>query len=167
MTSKDILEPLKTALQLEIEGRGFFAEAAQKVTGRQARQTFEFLAAEEDKHIEHIRKFYESIKQGDVTLPVGLDDTDAERNLAAFNEKLAELKDELKPTLTDIEAYEYALKFENGAEDFYREKMNETDNPEVKKFYRWLIGEEELHSKVLESCLKFARDPAGWFKDRE
>jgi erythrin-vacuolar iron transport family protein len=167
MAKEDLLEPLKTALQLEIEGRGFFVEAAGKVTGLQARRTFEFLAAEEDKHIGHIRRFYESIEKGEISRPPGLDETDAERNLAVFNSRLAELKDELQPTATDIEAYEYALKFENGAEDFYREKMNESDNPEVKQFYRWLIGEEELHSKVLESCLKFARDPAAWFKDRE
>jgi len=167
MAREDLLEPLKTALQLEIEGRSFFVEAARKVTGQQARRTFEFLAAEEDKHIEHIRRFYESIEKGDISTPPGLDETDAERNLAAFNERLAELKDELEPTATDIEAYEYALRFENGAEDFYREKMDEAGIPEVKQFYAWLIGEEELHSKVLESCLQFARDPAAWFRDRE
>ncbi|MCP4756993.1 MAG: ferritin family protein, partial [Proteobacteria bacterium] len=161
------LEPLKTALKLEIEGRSFFVEAARKVTGQQTRRTFEFLAAEEDKHILHIRRFYESIEKGDISRPPGLDETAAERNLVVFDKMLADLKDELQPTATDIEAYEYALKFENGAEDFYREKMNESDNSEVKQFYQWLIGEEELHSKVLESCLKFARDPAAWFKDRE
>jgi len=96
-----------------------------------------------------------------------LDETEAERHLEAFDKKLAELKDELQPTVTDIEAYEYALKFENGAEEFYRQKMNESDIPEVQEFYRWLVGEEELHSRVLESCLMFARDPAAWFKDRE
>ncbi|MCP4683985.1 MAG: ferritin family protein [bacterium] len=167
MSKEALLEPLKTALNLEIEGRSFFVEAAGKVTGLQARQTFEFLAAEENRHIEHIRRFYESIEKGEISRPPGLDETEAERNLEAFNKKMAELKDELQPTATDIEAYEYALKFENGAEDFYREKMNESDVPEVKQFYQWLIGEEELHSKVLESCLKFARDPAAWFKDRE
>lgn len=167
MSKKDLLEPLKTALKLEIEGRGFFVEAARKVTGQQARKTFEFLAAEEDKHIEHIRRFYESIEKGEVSFPGGLDETDAERNMAEFNKRLAELKEELEPTATDIEAYEYALRFENGAEDFYREKMEESEIPEVRQFYRWLVGEEELHSRVLQSCLQFARDPAAWFKERE
>ena len=167
MSKTELLEPLKTALQLETEGRSFFVEAARKVTGRQARRTFEFLAAEEDKHIEHIRRFYESIEKGEISQPPGLDEGEAERNREDVNRKLAELRDELQPTASDIEAYEYALKFENGAEDFYREKMNEAEIPEVKRFYRWLIGEEELHSRVLESCLKFARDPAAWFKDRE
>lgn len=160
-----ILEPLRIAIQLETEGKRLFAEAARKVTGRHAQQTFEFLISEEDKHIARIQQFYDSIESSGGKDAPHLDEGEAQRNLDAFNTRMRQLKEDLRPTASDIEAYKFALKFENGAEEFYAAKMNETDNPHVKRFYRWLIGEEEMHAKLLESCLKFAEDPTGWFRE--
>ncbi|MBD3258587.1 hypothetical protein GF377_09160 [candidate division GN15 bacterium] len=160
------LEPLRIAIQLEKEGKKLFSEAAGRVTGRHARQTFEFLMAEEDKHIKRIQEFYESIERSGGEDAKPMDEKEAQRNLDAFNARMAQLSEELEPSSSDIEAYNFALKFENGAEEFYSEKMQETDNPHVKQFYRWLIAEEEMHAKLLESCLRFAEDPAGWFKDQ-
>jgi rubrerythrin len=165
--SEHILEPLRIALEMERRGKQLFAEAAAKVSGRHARQTFEFLMAEEDKHVERIVAFYESVERtGGSEAPV-VDESEAARNLRAFNDRLARLKDELPASASDIEAYRFALAFETGAEDFYAQKMSETENPHVRRFYGWLIGEEEMHARLLESCLRFAEDPAGWFKDRE
>ncbi len=164
--NRELLEPLNTAIRLEVEGKHLFSEALGKVTGRHAKQTFEFLLAEEDKHIARIREFHKSIEQSDKIEPISLDSTEAQRNLDFFNNKLAEFRHEIEPTVSDIEAYRFALKFENNSSDFYAEKMHEADNPHVKAFYRWLIGEEETHARLLESCLKFAEDPAAWFKER-
>lgn len=160
----DVLEPFRIARKLEEEGKRFFAQTARQTQSRLARQTFEFLANEEDKHIEKIDKFYRSLESSCGAECPDVEDSDAEAKLAAFNDKLAKLKDEFKTTVTDIEAYRLALKFENGAEEFYMQKMTEADNPKIKKFYRWLIDEEKMHSRLLKSCLKFAEDPVEWFK---
>ncbi len=162
-----LLAPLKVALEMEQEGMKLFSEAAKKATGRHARETFEFLVGEESKHIERIRKFYESVEASDGTEPPDVDETAAERNLETFNRKLAELRGELQPTSSDAEAYRFALDFENGAEEFYQTKMNETDNEHVRQYYRWLIHEEDSHSKILKSCLDFAENPARWFEDHQ
>ena len=161
-----LLEPLLIAIGMEEEGKRLFTEAYEKATGKHARRTFKFLAAEEDNHVAQIRQFYESIQQSGGSEPPDVDETSAERRLAEFEDKLAELRHELKPTMSDIEAYQFALKFENGAEDYYKQKIAETDNENVKRFYRWLIGEEEMHSRLLGSCLEFAEDPAAWFQKR-
>jgi len=164
---KQVLEPLRIALKLEQEGKQFFLDAAGSTHSKLARQTFEFLAKEEDKHIEHIQRMYESIEgsQGRDLLDAGV--SDADRKLAAFNERLADLRDEFKGNDDDITAYNMALKFENGAEEFYEEKMDECEDPRVKKFYKWLIEEETMHSRLLKSCLKFVEDPAVWFKSHK
>lgn len=162
----ELLEPLKVALQLETEGKRFFSEAAATVTGKAARQTFEFLASEEDKHIQRIEEFYRSLEQSGGLDMLDIGDSDADLRLVAFNDRLSELRNEIKPTLSDIEAYRTALKFENGAEDFYAQQVAKSDNPRIKKFYSWLIHEESMHAKVLNSCLQFAEDPAAWFQQR-
>lgn len=162
-----LLEPLKVALQLEQEGKRFFAEAAATVTGKAAKQTFEFLAAEEDKHIRRIQEFYQSLEESDGENALDTEDSDADQRLVAFNDRMAELRNEIKPTLSDIEAYKTALKFENGAEDFYAEQVAQSSNPKIKKFYAWLIHEESMHAKVLNSCVHFAENPAAWFTNRD
>ena len=162
-----ILEPLRIALKLEIEGKQFFLEAASTTKSRLARQTFEFLAAEEDRHIEQIENMCKSIEGtgGKNLLDAGV--SNADQKLTEFNNKLAELRDEIQSAEDDTSAYRMALKFENGAEEFYAKMMNESDNPRVKKFYKWLIEEEEMHSRLLKSCIKFIDDPAGWFKSHK
>lgn len=160
------LEPLAIALKLEQEGKKFFAESAARFTGRLAKRTFEFLAAEEDRHIKRIQEFYQSIEATGQTGLIPIEPSTASLRLEEFNNRLAELREEIKPGASDIEAYEYALKFENGAEQFYEKIMNDSDDPNIRKFYSWLITEESMHSRLIESCLRFARDPAGWFKDR-
>ena len=163
----DILEPFRIALELEREGKQLFTEAALSTPSKLARQTFEFLAAEEDKHIEKIERFYDSLKMsGESDLP-DTEDSTAEQKLETFNAKLEAMKDQFKATKSDIDAYRMALRFENGAEDFYAEKLAEATNPKIKRFYQWLIDEESMHSRLIKSCLQFVENPAEWFQRRK
>lgn len=161
----DILEPFRIARRLEEEGKAFFEEAARKAQSPLVRQTFEFLAKEEIRHIEKINGMYQSLEESGGTEAPETEDSDAEVKLRAFNDRLAGLKDEIQPSLSDVEAYHVALRFENGAEEFYEEKMNEADDPKIKRFYKWLIDEETMHARLLRSCLAFAEDPTSWFKN--
>lgn len=163
----NLIEPLKIALNLEHEGKQMFIRAAEETQSKLAKQTFEFLAAEEDRHIANIERFYRSI-EGSVgeNIPE-IEDSDANEKLESFNLKLESIKDDFKTTSSDIEAYQLALKFENGAEEFYQEKFEEATDPKIKKFYKWLIDEESMHSRLLNSCLKFVEDPTEWFRIRK
>jgi rubrerythrin len=162
----NILEPLKVALALEEEGRKFFAEAAARVRNAHARQTLEFLAAEETKHIERIKEFHRSIESGTEAPKIAPSESISQR-VMAFNDHLATLRAEIHASASDVEAYTMAVKFENGAADFYRQQMEASSEPPVRAFYQWLIEEESLHSEVLSSCLLFIQDPTGWFRQRQ
>jgi len=165
-SKEKLLEPFRIALQLEQEGRAFFLEAAAKTESSLARQTFEFLAKEEDKHIQKIEEFVQSLELTEGAGPFDIGDSDAHNRLKEFDDRLAQIKDEYQLTNSDADAYRMALEFENGAEDFYQEKMDEATDPLIKKFYKWLIDEEAMHSRLLNSCIKFVEDPAGWFARR-
>ncbi len=163
---ESVLGPLRVALRLEQEGKQFFAEAASTVTGKAARQTFEFLAAEEDKHIRRIQEFYQTLEQSEGKEVPESDESDADARMVGFDNRMAELRDEIRPTLSDVDAYRTALKFENGAEEFYAQQVAESSDPRIQRFYVWLINEESMHARVLNSCIQFAEDPAGWFRLR-
>lgn len=162
----EILEPLKIALRLEHEGKKFFQDAADRCQGQLPRQTFQFLADEEDKHIEHIENFYRSLVHSADAAPPPVDDVATNERFVSMVRRMEQLRDAIKPTASDVEAYEYAIKFENGAEEFYAEQAAKSDKPHIREFYEWLIREEERHAVFLKDCVRFAQDPAAWFADR-
>ena len=161
-----LLKPLEVALQMETEGRYLFLEAARRASGRHARQTFEFLAAEEGRHLARVRDFYVSIEQERKPDDSFRPDPSARSRLAEFDTGLARLCDEPKPARSDVEAFRFAIRFENGAEDFYRRQIEDTETEQARNFYRWLVAEEEIHARMLASCLEFAEDPAAWRQKR-
>ena len=150
-----LLEPLQTALALERKGMQFFRQAAASTKGAVAQRTFHFLAGEEEKHIERIKQFYASLVE------------DAQSRLDEFNRVLLDLSKTISAGTSDVEAYETALAFENGAEDFYEVQMKTAEDPSVRNFYQWLINEEEMHARLIQSCLDFVNDPEQWFKRGE
>ena len=163
----ELLEPLIVALNLEKEGKQLFLKAAAETDSKLARQTFEFLAKEEDHHIANIEEFYKSLESTIDADIMEVEDSNADEKLELFNKKLESLVDGFSPTKTDVDAYKLALQFENGAEEYYQELYDKATNPKVKKFYKWLIIEETMHSRLINSCLKFVEDPAEWFKSRK
>lgn len=162
-----LLEPFRIALTLEKEGKQLFTSSAARTTSKLAKETFDYLAKEEDKHIERIERFYEAMRQsGGKDLPETEEST-ADEKLESFNLMLEGLKDAYQSTSSDVEAYRMALEFESGTEDFYEQKLKESDNPKIRRFYQWLIEEETMHSRLLKSCLRFVEDPAEWFRWRK
>ncbi len=160
----ELLEPLKTARRLEEEGRKFFAEAARTTKSRLAQQTFKFLVQEENRHLRTIDAYIANLTASEKLSFPSLTASKVDEVIEDFRALIATLYETYTPDMTDIEAYRMALNFENGAEEFYRKKLRETDHPDVKKLYEWLIAEETMHARLLQACLNFVEDPEGWFK---
>ena len=158
-----ILDPFRIALRIEIEGKRFLLSAAASAQHSVARRTFEYLASEEDTHAAKIQLMYQAIAETGDSIDAETDEREASHKIQRFNERLADLKDTVRATAGDIEAYKAALAMEQDTEDFYHEKIKETDDENIKRIYRYLIAEERAHSVMLESCLRFLEDPAAWF----
>ena len=161
-----ILEPFRIALQIEMEGKKFLLEAARKSEHPVARRTFEYLASEEDIHAAKIQRLHKAIADTGESIDPDADETESLQKIKEFNDCLASLKDAVRATAGDIEAYKTALEMEHDTEDFYHEKMADTDDENVRRIYRYLIAEERAHSVMLESCLLFLEDPTKWFHNR-
>ncbi len=161
-----LIETLAIALKLETEGKALFLQAASDTKSKLAKQTFEFLANEEDKHIENIKLFYDTLVDADMEQLPDLEDSKADEKLESFNLMLESLREGFEPSSTDVEAYKIALKFENGAETFYADQLEGAVDPKIIKFYKWLEAEETMHSRLINSCLKFVEDPTEWFVKR-
>jgi rubrerythrin len=63
--AKDILD---AAIQIEKNGKAFYEQIARLVKEREAKSTFEFLAAEEERHMEEIKALSEGLSGPPETL---------------------------------------------------------------------------------------------------
>ena len=110
---------------------------------------------------------YQAIADSGESIDPDADEEESKEKIKKFNERLAELKDSVSASVRDIEAYKTALEMEEDTEQFYRDRIAETDDANIKQIYRYLIAEEEAHSVMLKSCMDFMESPSEWFKDRK
>ncbi|BAL81011.1 ferritin family protein [Caldisericum exile] len=58
----DVLEVLKAAMEVELNGINLYKVAAEKTDDKQAREVFLFLASEEGKHYKYLKDLHDAIK---------------------------------------------------------------------------------------------------------
>jgi len=158
---------LQLAVQMEVDGKGFYQKASQKSSNKLAKELFQQLADEEDIHRKKFEEIYETLKRGqnwpDVVAPAekgeGLKSLFAEANKA--------LGSKFKVAESDLEAINVATDMEVKSYDLYHSRSEESTLPVEKRFYETLAGEERGHHLALLDSYEYLSDPAGWFTKKE
>jgi rubrerythrin len=157
-----MLTALKDAIQMEVDGRQFYLEAAKKVQNEGVRQILDYLAESEVYHIKKFNEIYQSLEKRD-----------------NWTEELAEFKPpKSEPyacvmALTqageggggkdDLAALRTGLKMEQCAIDYYTKLAKETPIPLARRFFMSLAHEERGHYMMLLDMHNYLSDPADWF----
>ncbi len=157
-------EALAASLEMEKEGYDFYLKTAEKSIDKMTKDVFSFLAAEELKHIESIKKFYEAEVSGEkVDFERMIGDIDIKQAHEAIA-KLFEGLDEKAPTdKKDLDAYKFARDFELNGEKFYRKAAEESSDENVKRLFEFLVEEERRHFKMIDDSLSYLENPEEWF----
>jgi rubrerythrin len=163
-----VKEALTAAIELEKKGYNFFSETAGKADEELAKEVFNFLAAEELNHIKAIERFNQEFLAGE---NIDADDVIAElkdnRPRQTIDELFKNLSGSVPLEGTNLDAYKFAMDFERKGHDFYKKAEAETDDPGAKKLFGFLVGEEQKHFKIVESCLLYFENPEEFFHQRE
>jgi rubrerythrin len=157
-----MLKALKDAIQMEVDGRQFYLEAAKKVQNQGVREILEYLAESEVYHIKKFNEIYQSLEKQD-----------------KWTESLAEFKppksepyacvmamtqaDQGPGGKDDLEALKTGLKMEQCAIDYYTKLAKETPIPLARRFFISLAHEERGHYMMLLDMHNYLSDPADWF----
>jgi rubrerythrin len=127
-TKEYLLQALKDAIQMEVDGRQFYLEAAKKVKSQGVREVLEYLAESEKYHIKKFTEIYQSLEK-DPTWSEALADfkpPQAEPYVCV----LAMTKDEQGTGgQDDLEALKTGLKMEQCAIDYYTKLAKEVTQP--------------------------------------
>ena len=157
-----LLQALKDAVQMEVDGRQFYLEAAKKVKSEGVREILEYLAEAEVYHIEKFKEIYQSLQK----------DPAWTENLAAFNPPQHQpyvcvlamaQEDQGTGGDDDLQALKTGIKMEECSIDYYTRLARETNIPLARRFFMSIAHEERGHYLTLMDMHNYLSDPADWF----
>ena len=164
---KTTLDVLKTAIQMEIDGKEFYIKAGEASGNELGAKLLRKLADEEDTH----RKVFEGIYEK-ISASKGWPDSeilhDGGKGLKnVFSRAVAEMDANVKTMSTEIEAVQKAMEMENKTFDFYRSCAVKAAYDAEKQFYQKLSVQEEEHHRLLLDYFEFLKNPAAYFVQKE
>jgi rubrerythrin len=157
-----MLQALKDALQMELEGRQFYLEAARKVQNPGVRQILEYLAESEKYHIEKFNEIYRNLEK----------DPAWTESMAAFNPPHHEpyicvlaMSQAGQETggKDDLQALRTGIKMEECSIDYYTKLARENQNPLARRFFMSVAHEERGHYLTLMDMHNYLTMPEDWF----
>jgi rubrerythrin len=154
------MDILSFGMKMELDGKAFYEEHASKVNDKNAADIFRFLAEEEQKHYDYIKK----IKEGSKELPESHLVRDVKNVFQRMKERGESFVEE-KATL--FEVLNRGLEMEDKSIDFYRERAEASESPDDKDIFMILKKQEDQHYALLSSLIEFYDRPMQWLEDAE
>jgi len=164
---KKPFEALQAAIKFEEDGRAFFLAAAEKTAEKFGKSTFKGLANAEMDHIQRIKTIYTSLDKMGAwpDTPALFSPKQPVRNI--FEEALAEIDRNVKPTTGEMEAVSLGIQYEEKGIQLYQELSGSASEGLEKKFYAQLGYEERGHMLLLKDIEAYYSDPVHWFSEKE
>ncbi len=157
----DIQESMKIALENELKGKEMYEKFAERANNPVTKRTFEFLAEEEVKHIEAIRNFEESVQ----VTPEG--PTSFEDIRSIFDQSIEHFDKQAKPESDDLEAHKLGMDLEQKSYELYKKFFEESTEENVKRFFEFLMKQENSHFVLIQKAYDFISDPEGFYAETE
>jgi rubrerythrin len=161
----DLKESLNTALDMEHSGYDLYMKAAKKTSNPLGKSTLEAIAAKELDHIKAIEDFAKKNLDKAIT---DINPKDKKNYIKPIMEKLEKsLNENVKPDSDLNEAYKAALELEKMSYDLYKSLKQKSSGDKEKKFFDFLMKEENTHYELLNDTLEYLNDPKDWYRENE
>lgn len=155
MASEDLgsaLMALSIGIQTEKDGREFYKRAVEMTNDSGGKVLFASLADDELEHLRLLREQKEALAQEGRWLRQPETETDAPRaqveGVPIFSREA--LREDISVYTSELSALRMAFLMEKDAVAFYSKAASETDDPDGKAMYEYLVGMEKEHQQILE-----------------
>ena len=144
---------LERALRFESEGKRFFTAAAAKAMDPFAKNIFLLLAKMETKHMEDIQAIARKLEEEGrfPKVPTAPHDT----RMRLFRREHSRIRKEKVISGEAVDGMRRALAFEAMGREMYARMSKEATNPQEKRFFKLLAGEEDSHFNIIYEYLDF------------
>jgi len=150
----------KYAMQMELDGRHFYLDLAEKTNNTGIKSILTMMAESEAKHYNVIL----SMQKNDKTQYSA--DTEVLTNVKNIFMRMKEEKD-IDVDVSQVEFYKKALEVETNSEKFYLERADEEKDPHRKEIFLTLAKEEKDHCVLLENMVNLVSQPDNWLENPE
>lgn len=147
------LMALSIAIQTEKDGREFYLSAAQKTDDPQGKALLSSLADDELDHLRLLEAQHEALMKEQRWLPhsePGEEVQPTKVKGAPIFSRLA-LAEDINTYTSELSALRMAFLMERDAVAFYSRAASQTDDPDGKAMYQYLVGMEKEHQRILEA----------------
>lgn len=160
----DLARALQTSLDFEKKGHHIYEETTNKTKNPIVAKTFRYLADQELIHIEEIKEYIEKLNNGN---RVKLRGDKLEDTKKFFNTTVKEFKEKTELSDDDLGAHERGLELERRSYDFYKGQYDKANEGELKKFFKWLMMQENVHYELIRNTYDFIKNPIGFYTEEE
>ena len=162
-----IIEALKYAIQMELDGKKFYTLSGRESTNKIGKELFSWLAEQEDFHRKRFEEIYELVvqKKGWPATAVKPDKHPTFRTI--FGEALRNSGASLKTQKSEFIAAEKAIEMEIKSRNFYTDRAGTATSDAEKNFFTSISTEEQGHYLALIDYKEYMSDPEGWFTRTE
>jgi rubrerythrin len=162
-----IIEALKFAIQMEIDGKNFYQKSEKSSSTKLGRELFQWLAGEEDKHRQRFEHIYEAIKKTEAWPDVVVQPARSDKLKTIFSGAKASGTPQTDEQSAELKSIARAMEMENKSQEFYRGQGEGATYPAERTFFNSLAAEEHGHYLALVDYREYLVDPAGWFSKAE
>jgi rubrerythrin len=157
------LKALKTAIQMENDGKRYYQKAGKTSSNEMGRKLFQSLALEEDIHRRKFEFIFKALQSQAAWPEVDFTPHHGKELKSLFAEAIKDVKADD----SELAAIQTAMEMENKTHDFYTERSQQSSLEIEKKYFSILAGEERAHHAVLLDYFEYLKNPAGWFTVKE
>jgi rubrerythrin len=146
MSEEKKLDIIKGAILLEYRGKSLYESAVKNTEIGPVKELFEFLAMEEDQHIQLLEKQFKKIAKNDES---SLDESMLSESKSDGKIITSEIVDKVSGAGYEAAIIGAALEFEKKAVDYYSTHAASAKNRGERKLYNWLTDWEKGHMVML------------------
>lgn len=146
--SKPVLDAIKGAIKLEIDGRKFFNHASDVTEHEKGKKMFRWLAQEEVNHLETFGQLFSKVLKGE----------DWKKYVkGAEGGSSVPLIDKLKANMRreegkgEVEAIRIGMELEQNAIQFFENAARASDDAVARKIFLEIAEEEKFHFDMLQA----------------
>lgn len=154
------MNSLELAIEMELDGKMFYLEQAEKNEDNALKQVFLNLAKEEQLHADILKKW-------DEKKPYDLEGNTIFEDYKNVFEDSDDFESEIRPELDLLDAYRLALKKEKESIDLYKNMLAESQSEDEEELFKFLIKEEKKHYNVLQEMITHLSRPEEWVESAE
>ncbi|UCE81132.1 MAG: ferritin family protein [Methanobacteriota archaeon] len=146
------IEILRNAIEMEIDGKEFFTEMANRAEHPNARKMYDSLALQEQRHIEVLNEELSRLEKGSGWISpssVKSDSKDTPSDSVFRGKSRSNLT--MDPKAGELDAIKLGIEIEKRSIEYYREAGTEVKGIKAKEVFNWLVGEEAGHLTILRA----------------